>query len=138
MQASSGSEEVAYAVDTAAQSHRLICAEIEVSILVQNLGALSPPPPLYAPPMMFTVQPRQAWLTLPGSGLPEALRSGPPHARVGRGGRLLIDRVHPVTYVPLNGSAHPENRVSCFGPSLYPKSARLWTQAGVWPTVSGA
>ena len=86
---------------------------------MQNLGALSPPPPSYAQPMMFTVQPRPAWLALPGSKLPEALRSGPSHGRIGRGGRLLIDRVHPVTCEPLNGSVHLENGVSCFALSLH-------------------
>ena len=75
--------------------------------------------------MMFTVQPRQAWLALPSCGLPEALRSRLSHARVGRGGRLLIDRVHPVTYEPLNGYAHPENRVTCLRPSLHPVFATL-------------
>ena len=97
---------------------------------MQNLGALSPPPPSYAPPMMFTVQPRPAWLALPGPRLPEALRSGPSHARIGRGGRLLIDRVHPVTYEPLNGSVHLENGVSCLDPSLHLFFGKLRTQAG--------
>ena len=94
---------------------------------MQNLGALSPPPPSYAPPMMYTVQPRPAWLALPGSGLPEALRSGSSHARIGRGGRLLIDRVHPVTYEPLNGSVHLETGVSCSALSLQYSLARYWT-----------
>ena len=87
---------------------------------VQNLGALSPPPPPYAPPMMFTLPPQQSWLAQPGSGLPEGLRSQPAHARIGRGGRLLIDRVHPLTYDPLNGVAHPESGVSlCNTSPLY-------------------
>lgn len=49
---------------------------------------------------------------LPGSGLPDGLRSERAHARIGRGGRLLFDCVHPLTYEPLNGFAHPENGVS--------------------------
>ena len=78
---------------------------------MQNLGALSPPLPPYAAPMMFTVPPQQSWLALSGSGLPEGLRSRPAHARIGRGGRLLFDRVHPLTYDPLNGAAHPDSGV---------------------------
>ena len=87
--------------------------ETKLECCLQNLGALSPPLPPYAPPMMFTVPPQQTWLALPASGLPEGLRSRPAHARIGRGGRLLFDRVHPLTYDPLNGAAHPESGVSC-------------------------
>ena len=83
---------------------------------VQNLGALSPPPPPYAPPLLFTLPLQQTWLALPSSGLPEGLRSTPAHARIGRGGRLLFDRVHPVTYDPLNGVAHSDSGVSLLQP----------------------
>lgn len=79
---------------------------------MQNLAALSPPPLPYAEPMMCTLRPQQGWLMLPGSGLPDGLRSERAHARIGRGGRLLFDCVHPLTYEPLNGFAHPENGVS--------------------------
>lgn len=98
---------------------------------VQNLAALSPPPPPYAEPMMFTVRPQPGWLAAPGSGLPEGLRAGWPHARMGRGGRLLLDRVHPLTYDPLNGHAHPDAGVRlCLGcPVLLRIYARQgWTE----------
>ena len=62
--------------------------------------------------MIFTLPPQQSWLALPSSGLPEGLRSRAAHARIGRGGRLLFDRVHPLTYDPLNGFAHQESGVS--------------------------
>jgi len=68
---------------------------------------------------MFTVPPQQSWLALPGSDLPNGLRSGHSHARVGRGGRLLFDRVHPLTYDPLNGSAHADNGVSSCAARLH-------------------
>lgn len=43
-----------------------------------------------------------------GSGVPS---SGGARARVGRGGRLILDRAHPLSYEPLNGAAHPDDGV---------------------------
>ena len=77
--------------------------------------------------MMFTVPPQPAWLALPASGLPEGVRSRPAHARIGRGGRLPFDRVHPLSYDPLNGVAHPDAGVSCKLGTPCPFSIiRLW------------
>ena len=48
------------------------------------------------PPAFTRVRPSQR--LLPGARAPPVARSVPCRARIGRGGRLVLDRVHPLTH----------------------------------------
>jgi hypothetical protein len=63
--------------------------------------------------MLFTLTPDIAAMSLDArAGLPEAVTRGHARPRVGRGGRLLFDRVHFLSYDELEAPAPCHDDVS--------------------------
>ncbi|EIE24666.1 hypothetical protein COCSUDRAFT_41002 [Coccomyxa subellipsoidea C-169] len=76
----------------------------------QSLAALPPPPLPPSPVMLFTLPPNMARMSLGGDpALPDALARGQGCPRIGRGGRLIFDRVHALTHEELSGSAQNDD-----------------------------
>lgn len=79
--------------------------------------------------MLFAQPPDISRISLGGGGaaaLPPRLLAaaaapgGGMRARMGRGGRLVLDRVHPLSYEPLNGAAgSPDDDEARFFPPLF-------------------
>lgn len=69
--------------------------------------------------MLFTLPPNMARMSLGGDpALPDALARGQGRPRIGRGGRLIFDRVHALTHEELSGSVQNDDGVRALSHAL--------------------
>ena len=82
-------------------------------LVMQSLAALPPPPLPPSPTMLFMLPPNMARMSLGSdAALPDALARGQGRARIGRGGRLIFDRVHTLTHEELSSAGQNDDGVS--------------------------
>ena len=63
--------------------------------------------------MLFTLPPNMARMSLGGdAALPDMLARGQARPRIGRGGRLIFDRVSAITLEEFNTTGHSDEGVS--------------------------
>ncbi|CAL8467691.1 g7229 [Coccomyxa elongata] len=75
----------------------------------QSLAALPPQPLPPSPTMLFTLPPNMARMSLGfDAALPDMLARGQARPRIGRGGRLIFDRVSALTLEEFNTAGHSD------------------------------